>query len=63
MSVVIRRKVTSTKSFTVIVFDKDHTHQWPTNDHEHAEIEKIFMQDKPYDGIINDYTRYKKLLE
>ena len=45
------------------MFDKENIHEWPTNDYEHAEIEKIFMQDKPYDGIINDYTRYKELFE
>ena len=63
MSVIIRRRLGFKKSYTVIMFDKDNIHEWPTNDYEHAEIEKIFMQDKPYDGIINDYTRYKELFE
>ena len=48
--VSIRRKRTRTQSYTVIVFDKDNIHEWPTNEHEH------------YKGIINDYTRWKKLL-
>ena len=63
MSVVIRRRRGFSKSYTVITFDKDNIHEWPTTEHEHHEIMKIFKQDKPYDGIINDYTRYKKLLE
>ena len=45
MSVVIRRRRGFSKSYTVIMFDKDNIHEWPTNDHEHAEIEKIFLQD------------------
>ncbi len=44
------------------MFDKDNIHQWPTNEHEHYEIMKIFKQDKPYEGIINDYIIWKKLL-
>ena len=61
--VSIRRRRTRNQSYTVIVFDKDNIHEWPTNEHEHAEIMKIFKQDKPYEGIINDYTIWKKLIE
>ena len=61
--VSIRRKRGFKKSYTVIVFDKYNIHEWPTNEHEHNEIMKIFKQDKPYEGIINDYTLYRKLLE
>ena len=43
------------------MFDKDNIHEWPTNEHEHCEIMKIFKQDKPYEGIINDYTKWRKL--
>lgn len=63
MSVIIRRKITRDKSYTVIFFDKYNYHIWPTNDYEHGEILKIFKQDKPYDGIINDFSRWKKLSE
>jgi hypothetical protein len=61
--VSIRRRRTRNQSYTVIVFDKNNIHQWPTNEHEHCEIMKIFKQDKPYEGIINDYTIWKKLSE
>tara|TARA_A100001515_G_scaffold135107_1_gene125787 strand:- start:67 stop:258 length:192 start_codon:yes stop_codon:yes gene_type:complete len=63
MSVSIRRKVSRRQSYTVIMFDKDNIHEWPTNEHEHCEIMKIFKQDKPYEGIINDYTKWRKLFE
>ena len=46
--VSIRRKRTRLQSYTVIMFDKDNIHEWPTNEHEHCEIMKIFKQDKPY---------------
>jgi len=59
--VSIRRKRTRTQSYTVITFDKNNRHVWPTNEHEHHEIMKIFKQDKPYEGIINDYSIWKKL--
>ena len=61
--VSIRRKRTFSKSFTVIKFDKYNVYEWPTSEYEHGEIMKIFKQDKPYDGIINDFTIYRKLLE
>lgn len=61
--VSIRRKHKRDQGYTVIVFDKDNVHEWPTSDHEHHEIMKIFKQDKYYEGIINDYTIWKKLME
>lgn len=61
--VSIRRKHTRNQSYTVIVFDKDNIHEWPTNDYEHNKIMEIFKQDKYYEDILNDYTTWKKLLE
>ena len=61
--VSIRRKHTQNQSYTVIVFDKDNIHEWSTNDYEHNKIMEIFKQDKYYEGILNDYTTWKKLLE
>ena len=61
--VSIRRKRGFKESYTVIVFDKDNIHEWPTTEQEHGKILEIFKQDKPYEGIINDYTIYKKLFE
>ena len=63
MSVSITRKRTFAKSYTVVTFDKDHRYIWPTNEHEHAEIEKIYLQDKPYEGIQNNFTKWRKLFD
>ena len=61
--VSIRRKHTRNQSYTIIVFDKDNIHEWPTTDYEHNKIMEIFKQDKYYEGIINDYTIWKKLID
>jgi len=60
MSVVIRRICAGPgkKSKTLIHFSKDYYLIWPTNDYEHAEILKIFKQDKPYEGILNDFNQH-----
>ena len=66
MAVSIRRKCAGPgqPSKTLIWFSKDLYYEWPTNDYEHAEIKKIFLQDKPYDGIINDFSNhFKRLFE
>ena len=62
MSVSIRREISSTKSYTVIIFDNSHIYKWPTNNYEHNQIKKLYMQDKLHEGIINDYSKWKKLL-
>ena len=56
MSVSIRRRVTRNQGFTVIIFDKDHIYNWPTNIHEHNEILKLYKQDRTYEGIYNDHS-------
>jgi hypothetical protein len=56
--VVIRRAVDKNKSYTVI-FLKGEEPKWIiTSDYEHARILQIYKQDKPYDGIINDFTDF-----
>ena len=54
---IIRREVTRTKSYTVIICG-DYIKRIPTSRHEHAEIMKIYKQDKPYEGIVNDFTDF-----
>ena len=56
MSVSIRRRVTRNQGFTVIIFDKDHIYNWPTNIHEHNEILKLYKQDRLHEGIYNDHS-------
>ena len=60
MSVIIRRMCAGPgeKSKTLIHFSKDLYYEWPTTDYEHAEIQKIFLQDKPYEGILNDFNQH-----
>ena len=32
--------------------------KWPTSDYEHQEILKVFKQDRPLDGIVNDFSEF-----
>ena len=59
--IVIRRAVDKNKSYTVI-FLKGEPPKWiPTSDYEHQRILEIYKQDKPYEGIENDFTDFKEL--
>jgi hypothetical protein len=53
---VIRRAVDKHRSYTVI-FLKGEPPKWiPTSDYEHNRILEIYKQDKPYEGIVNDFS-------
>jgi hypothetical protein len=53
---VIRRAVDKHRSYTVI-FLKGEQPKWiPTSDYEHNRILEIYKQDKPYEGIVNDFS-------
>jgi hypothetical protein len=53
---VIRRAVDKHRSYTVI-FLKGEPPKWiPTSDYEHNRILEIYKQDKPHEGIINDFS-------
>ena len=53
---VIRRAVDKHRSYTVL-FLKGESPKWiPTSDYEHNRILEIYKQDKPYEGIINDFS-------
>jgi hypothetical protein len=52
----IRRAVDKHRSYTVI-FLKGEPPKWiPTSDYEHNRILEIYKQDKPYEGIVNDFS-------
>ena len=36
-----------------------HDEEWPTSDYEHQRILELFKQDRPYEGIQNDFTDYR----
>ena len=55
---VIRRKVTRSQSYTVLMLPGYHR-EWPTSEHEHLEILKLFKQDKSYQDIVNDFSEFK----
>lgn len=53
---VIRRAVDKHRSYTVL-FLKGEPPKWiPTTDYEHQRILEIYKQDKPYEGIVNDFS-------
>ena len=58
LMLVIRRKVTRGKSYTVFMLP-GYNEEWSTSEYEHQEILRLFMQDQPYDGIHNDFSDYR----
>ena len=56
--IVIRRLVDRQRAYTGIFLKGEPPRIFPTNDHEHARILEIFKQDRPYEGILNDFSDY-----
>jgi len=54
--IVIRRMIDKHKAYTVIFLKGEEPKIIPTTDYEHNRILQIFKQDKPYEGILNDFT-------
>jgi hypothetical protein len=57
-NLVIRRMVDKKTSYTAIFLKGEEPKIFPTTDREHARILQIYKQDKPYDGIINDFNDF-----
>lgn len=55
---VIRRMVDRHGAFTAIFLPGEPARIFPTSDHEHARILQIYKQDKPYTGVVNDFTEF-----
>ena len=53
---VIRRLVDRRRAYTALLRPGEPPRVFPTSDHEHARILQIYKQDRPYDGIVNDFT-------
>lgn len=53
---VIRRMVDRHRSYTAIFLPGEPAKVFPTSDQEHARILQIFMQDRPHEGIMNDFS-------
>lgn len=56
--VVIRRLIDRQRAYTAIFLKGEPAKIFPTTDHEHARILQIYKQDRPYDGIWNDFAEY-----
>ena len=54
--IVIRRMVDRQRSYTGIFLPGEPARIFPTTDYEHARILQIYKQDRPHEGIINDFT-------
>ncbi len=56
--VVIRRLVDRYRAYTGIFLPGEPPKIFPTTDAEHGRILQIYKQDKPYEGIENDFTQF-----
>ncbi len=56
---VIRRMDDGKRSYTAMFLPGEEPRVFPTSDQEHARILQIFKQDKPYEGIWNDFAAYR----
>ena len=53
---VIRRMVDRQRSYTAIFLPGEPAKIFPTTDQEHARILQIYKQDRPHEGVVNDFT-------
>jgi hypothetical protein len=53
---VIRRLVDRRRAYTGIFLPGEPPKIFPTTDYEHARILAIYKQDRPYEGIVNDFS-------
>ena len=54
--IFIRRATDKHRAYTVIMLKGEPPKWIPTSDYEHQRILEIFLQDKYYEGIENDFT-------
>ncbi len=53
---VIRRLVDRHRAYTALLLKGEPARIFPTSDAEHARIMQIYLQDKPYQDVANDFT-------
>lgn len=56
--IVIRRLTDRQRAYTAIFLPGEEPRVFPTTDYEHGRILQIFKQDRPYDGVCNDFTDF-----
>jgi hypothetical protein len=54
--ITIRRLVDRQQAYTGIFLPGMEPKIFPTSDYEHARILQIYKQDRPYEGIENDFS-------
>jgi hypothetical protein len=55
---VIRRMLDRQRAYTAIFLPGEPPRIFPTSEYEHARILQIYKQDRPYEGICNDFSEY-----
>lgn len=55
---VIRRMVDRRRAYTALLLPGEPPRIFPTTDQEHARILQIFKQDRPHEGVHNDFSEY-----
>ena len=55
---VIRRMVDRHRAYTAIFLPGEPPKIFPTSDQEHARIMQIYLQDRGYEGVHNDFSDY-----
>jgi uncharacterized membrane protein len=54
--IVIRRMVDRQRAYTAIFLKGEPPKIFPTSDAEHARILQVYKQDRPHEGILNDFA-------
>lgn len=54
--IVIRRMVDRHRAYTAIFLKGEPPKIFPTSDAEHARILQVYKQDRPHEGILNDFS-------
>ncbi len=55
---VIRRMVDRQRAYTAMLLPGEPPRIFPTSDYEHARILQIYKQDRPYEGVCNDFSDF-----
>jgi hypothetical protein len=55
---VIRRMVDRRRAYTVLMLPGEPPKIFPSSDQEHARVLQIYKQDRPYDGVHNDFSEF-----
>lgn len=55
---VVRRLIDRHRAYTALLLKGEPPRVFPTSDAEHARILQIYKQDRPYEGIVNDFSEF-----